>query len=197
MNEERIIQEVLIAISNEEQKKAIVSSDYENYQDWNVDGIIVRDENVDFMISLQEVTLQFSDGPQAMDSPDIRIQTALKNAKMTDLDGEFRTQFQLNNHTDVHTEGCAICEAIKYGYLPSAGELQLIYSIKDQINELLEVVNGTAIGDSKYWSSTQFSNEYMWDVDMSNGEAQFWNSKTEEMSVRALKNANEYNKEEE
>ena len=47
-------------------------------------------------------------------------------------------------------------------YIPSLGELYLIYLYKYKINEALSYVYGKQIADDWYWSSTEASAQYAW-----------------------------------
>jgi hypothetical protein len=42
------------------------------------------------------------------------------------------------------------------GYLPALGELKIIYNRKDDINKMIELIGGTALKESWYWSSTLY-----------------------------------------
>lgn len=52
----------------------------------------------------------------------------------------------------------------KKGYLPSAGELTLAYTVLDDINSCMTAIGGTALSmtNKSYWSSTQYSACPVW-----------------------------------
>ena len=54
-------------------------------------------------------------------------------------------------------------------YIPSLGELYLIYLHKYKINEALSYVYGKQIADDWYWSSTENSAQYAWHLTFGNG----------------------------
>ena len=54
-------------------------------------------------------------------------------------------------------------------YIPSIGELYLIYLHKYKINKALSYVYGKQIADEWYWSSTEFSAGYAWFLNLGNG----------------------------
>ena len=62
-------------------------------------------------------------------------------------------------------------------YIPSLGELYLIYLHKYKINKALSYVYGKQIADEWYWSSTELSANFAWGLILSNGN-QNLNSKT-------------------
>ena len=55
------------------------------------------------------------------------------------------------------------------GYIPSLGELYLIYLHKYEINEALSYVYGKQIADEWYWSSTEYSAQGAWGLIFGNG----------------------------
>ena len=54
-------------------------------------------------------------------------------------------------------------------YIPSLGELYLIYLYKYKINDALSYVYGKQIADDWYWSSTEYSATNAWYLNFSNG----------------------------
>lgn len=54
-------------------------------------------------------------------------------------------------------------------YIPSLGELYLIYLHKYKINYALGYVHGELIADEWYWSSTEVSAILAWDLNLGNG----------------------------
>ena len=54
-------------------------------------------------------------------------------------------------------------------WIPSAGELALIYRFKDEINDALDYVEGDKLTDKWYWSSTEYSATIAWFINFSNG----------------------------
>lgn len=62
-------------------------------------------------------------------------------------------------------------------WLPSVGELMLIYSNMRKINHCLSLIAGaTQIPESAHWPSTEFSSTYAWYLDFSSGVLS-WGSK--------------------
>lgn len=61
-------------------------------------------------------------------------------------------------------------------YIPSLGELYFILAYFTQINAALEAVGGEPLRNDWYWSSTQYSATYAWNLGLSLGSA-FSNAK--------------------
>ena len=72
-------------------------------------------------------------------------------------------------------------------WLPSAGELWMIWSHLLEVNRILAQIGGTALNRSQwYWSSTETSAAYAWLLDFSNGLFYGSRGKTYEGSVRPV-----------
>lgn len=59
-------------------------------------------------------------------------------------------------------------------YIPSLGELYLIYLHKYKINKALSYVYGKQIADEWYWSSTEYSAGYAWALALNYGDQNFY-----------------------
>ena len=68
-------------------------------------------------------------------------------------------------------------------YLPSSGELRLIYKHLDEIQNALSIVEGQKLvttwaeGAPVYWSSTEYSAACAWGLYLNNGDLYNWNDK--------------------
>ena len=73
-------------------------------------------------------------------------------------------------------------------WLPSLGELMMIYANMRKINYALSLINGaTPLAETWYWSSTEYSTTYAWLLDLNYGYARYWNTKaTYQHRVRAV-----------
>ena len=59
-------------------------------------------------------------------------------------------------------------------WLPSLGELMMIYANMRKINYALSLINGaTQLAETWYWSSTEYSTTYAWFLGLSSGFANF------------------------
>lgn len=162
---------------------------------YSTDGIIIRnaDIDVDLLYAPYEVTAVAGDGDQDIPENDKRRKSAPSNPSFNELDGEYRTQWQLKNHPDTHEEGCAICEAVKFGWLNSCGEATQLRDHLEAFNEACLAVGATpAAADALYWTSTQYDKEYMWHLNMGTGIFGFWLCKATSMQVRPVKSASAY-----
>lgn len=189
---------VLVGLTkkSDDSKIAVTAEEYDSLDKsmFIADGIIIRieEDDVDLLFSPNEVNAVAGEGPADMPETDSRRKGHEMPINGTEYDGEARTRIQLDTHPDVHEEGCAICEAVKFGWLPSYGEMTLAYKNKEAFNILAEKAGVTQLSDSEYWTSTQFSDDYMWSVDFANNIAEFWRSKGTTMKVRPCKSASAY-----
>ena len=62
-------------------------------------------------------------------------------------------------------------------YIPSVGEMYLIYTHRREINAALRHVGGMEIADAWYWTSTENSATYAWTLYLSNGHLSTWGPK--------------------
>ena len=65
-------------------------------------------------------------------------------------------------------EAQQFCQA-EGGRYPTIDELTGIYLNKEKINAALKAANLPELKESWYWSSTEYSNNYAWRLDMSDG----------------------------
>lgn len=177
----------LLAVSKEQ----FVGYDMRSY---SIDGIIVRneDEEVDLLFTSRESNATFGIGPEDIPETDKRRKKAPVNPSFYELDGYARTQWQLNNHPDTHEQGCAICEAVKFGWLPSNGEMTWAVERKDKFNEAADICNADLLNAGKYWCSTQYDPDYMWCYNAESAAFEFWHSKSTSMAIRPVKSAADY-----
>ena len=72
-------------------------------------------------------------------------------------------------------------------WLPSLGELGMIYEKYDAINAALEKISGaTQLSRAAYWSSTESSATYAWNLHFSNGIRGYNTKTTYELRVRPV-----------
>lgn len=62
-------------------------------------------------------------------------------------------------------------------YIPSVGEMYLIYTHRREINAALRHVGGMEIADAWYWTSTETSATNAWRLNLSNGTLASWYAK--------------------
>lgn len=72
-------------------------------------------------------------------------------------------------------------------WLPSEGELMMIYANMRKINYALSFINGaTPLAETWYWSSTECSAAYAWRLNLSSGIASYGTKATDKHRVRAV-----------
>lgn len=72
-------------------------------------------------------------------------------------------------------------------WLPSLGELMMIYANMRKINYALSLINGaTQLAETAYWSSTEYSAAYAWLLYLSHGLAGNFSKATNQLRVRPV-----------
>ena len=132
---------------------------------WDAEGIALVDSNDEtlFVVALTELQLTFG-GENSED-----LEEDVASPSMTSMDGEQRSAFLLAFYQIAEMNVPALEESSVFGWLPSGGEMALIYANKNAINEKIEAIGGDTIGDGKYWTSQRFSNDRMWSCNMADG----------------------------
>lgn len=69
--------------------------------------------------------------------------------------------------------------------IPALGVLNIIAHLREALNEALDYVGGATLSDTWYWSSTEYSPNYAWYVNFSNGDT-IINNKYNGIAVRAV-----------
>lgn len=118
---------------------------------------------------------------------------AMVELARADYDGNLNTAKILTScNTPIAAKWAADVEMWDYGqhFLPSAGQLYLIYLNKTAINALISAANDAgweleAIDGLYYWSSTQANEFCAWGVNMGNGDT-FNDNKSNNGYVRAV-----------
>lgn len=71
-------------------------------------------------------------------------------------------------------------------YIPSLGELYFMLAHFTQINAALEAVGGEPLCNKTYWSSTEYSATYAWNLTLNNGYAYYGTKATSTYRVRPV-----------
>ena len=180
---------VLIALTKKQGGKKILVPSLEGYETgYNVDGIYVSDGIHAVILSLTE-----SQHPWGGNSVDLAEGDPLYDAGCNSLqsfDGEWLTDFLIKM---MHlTEGTAMVEAKKEGWLPAGGELTMIMANKDEVNSLLEIVGGEQLNSEHYWTSSKFSDERAYSYDMERGLFNLRKGNVNALAVRPVKSSAGY-----
>lgn len=132
---------------------------------WTADGVaIVDDNNVTLLVvALKESQLAFG-GDESQN-----LEEDVASPSMSSMDGEQRSAFLLEFYQRKEKAVPALLACAEYGWLPSGGEMALIFANKEALNPVFETLGGDTLGDGKYWTSQRFSNDRMWSCDMGAG----------------------------
>lgn len=72
-------------------------------------------------------------------------------------------------------------------WLPSLGEMTMIYANMTKINYALSLINGaTQLAETWYWTSTEYSSTYVWFLDLNYGDAGIIPKAANQSRVRAV-----------
>ena len=72
-------------------------------------------------------------------------------------------------------------------WLPSLGEMTMIYANMTKINYALSLINGaTQLAETAYWTSTEYSSMYAWYLGLHNGDAGYNAKAAYQRRVRAV-----------
>ena len=127
--------------------------------------------------------------------------TTDRETALNDWTGKTSTAAQIT-HSECNTESYAPGFCASYSrvnangqgltagkwWLPSLGELMMIYANMRKINYALSLINGaTQLTETWYWSSTEYSATHAWDLYLSAGYAGYGNPKaTNQNRVRPV-----------
>ena len=119
---------------------------------------------------------------------------------LDDWSGKDNTAAQVT-HSECKTESyapgfCASYERVNANgqgltagrwWLPSLGELMMIYANMRKINYALSLINGaTQLAETAYWSSTEYSTTNAWGLHLGNGYAGYNTKATYQFGVRPV-----------
>lgn len=149
---------------------------------WTADGVALVDgDETLLVVDLNESQLAFG-GDESQD-----LEEDVASPSMTGLDGEQRSAFLISFYEREEKAVPALTACAEYGWLPSGGEMALIFANKDAINAVLATLEGDALGDGKYWTSQRFSNDRIWSCDMNAGTFGIALGTASVAAVRAVK----------
>lgn len=138
------------------------------------DGVVVLETGKLLMIALTEVVLKWSEKAVAAGG----TTTTSNRIAIADMSGEASTAVQVT-HTECQGDGYApgYCKAYSCGgqgagrwWLPSLGEIEMIYANMKKINYALSLISGaTLITENWYWTSTEADANATWAINLTNG----------------------------
>lgn len=145
------------------------------------EGVMVVEGGKILVVAPTEATLYWSSAAVSAGGKT----TTDRLTALDDWAGEDSTAAQIT-HSECNTESyapgfCASYERVNDNgsgltagrwWLPSLGELMMIYANKYKINYALSLIEGaTQLADAAYWSSTEYSAPSAWILNLSNGNA--------------------------
>ena len=161
------------------------------------EGVVVVEGGKILVVAPTEATLYWSSAAVSGGGKT----TTDRLTALDDWTGKASTAAQIT-HSECNSESyapgyCAAYERVNANgkgltagrwWLPSLGELMMIYANMRKINYALSLINGaTPLAETWYWSSTEFSATGAWGLNLYRGHADFWGTKaTSQTRVRAV-----------
>ena len=160
------------------------------------EGVMVVEGGKILVVAPTEAMLYWS---SAAVSAGGKTTTDLETA-LNDWTGKTSTAAQIT-HNECKTESyapgfCASYERVNANgqgltagkwWLPSLGELMMIYANMRKINYALSLINGaTQLAETWYWSSTEYSTTHAWFLTLNNGNASYTTKATNQVRVRPV-----------
>lgn len=174
-------------LGNDEKQYSI--EDFISSNVGNPIGVVVQNEIMGVVLSLVEWKARWSN------DEDNELLTEKQNecVALQTLSGKGLTaRIAAKQRENGSTEDTAalLCDNFVNGdmkwYLPCLAELSMIAAYKDEINEVISKLScGDALDDEWYWSSSENSQNYAWNVLFSNGYYYNWGNKDGANRVRA------------
>ena len=160
------------------------------------EGVVVVEGGKILVVAPTEATLYWSSAAVSGGGKT----TTDRLTALDDWTGKASTAAQIT-HSECNSESyapgyCAAYERVNANgkgltagrwWLPSLGELMMIYANMRKINYALSLINGaTPLAETWYWSSTEYSATYAWDLNLYSGNANDLTKATNQLRVRAV-----------
>lgn len=160
------------------------------------EGVMVVEGGKILVVAPTEATLYWSSAAVSAGGKT----TTDRETALNDWTGKTSTAAQIT-HNECKTESyapgfCASYERVNANgqgltagrwWLPSLGELMMIYANMRKINYALSLINGaTQLAETAYWSSTEYSATYAWGLYLTNGGAYTYTKATYQYRVRPV-----------
>ena len=151
------------------------------------EGVMVVEGGKILVVAPTEATLYWSSAAVSAGGKT----TTDRETALNDWTGKTSTAAQIT-HSECNTESyapgfCASYERVNANgqgltagkwWLPSLGELMMIYANMRKINYALSLINGaTQLAETWYWSSCEYSAALAWSLYLTNGSANRWPTK--------------------
>ena len=157
-------------------------------------GILFIEDDHKIVIALEDSpeNLTWSEKPKSVNQP---------IEELEDVESDFNGEYYSQKLDSPDFPAAYYCLNYKKGnhswYLPSSGELWLIYNHLEEIQNALSIVGGQKLittwdeGIPVYWSSTEGSATYAWDLHLSDGSLHLWlNKVSDSLKVRPISKFN-------
>lgn len=163
-------------------------SSYNSASAYHVDGVLIVSGDKCLVIAPSEANLRW--GADA-DSHAASGNTATsdRDAAMATFDGNARTNTAVHvseySSAEVAPGYCHAFTTVTSAYdtkkvayarrkagmwwLPSLGEIMMIWSNMTRINQVMSLIGGTPLGETYYWTSTEISQTTAWGLSLSTG----------------------------
>lgn len=160
------------------------------------EGVIVVEGGKILVVAPTEATLYWSSAAVSAGGKT----TTDRETALNDWTGKTSTAAQIT-HSECNTESyapgfCASYERVNANgqgltagkwWLPSLGELMMIYANMRKINYALSLINGaTQLAETWYWSSTESSATHAWLLGLTNGSAYYDTKASKQGRVRPV-----------
>ncbi|MBM6944629.1 hypothetical protein H6B32_05440 [Bacteroides gallinaceum] len=160
------------------------------------EGVMVVEGGKILVVAPTEATLYWSSAAVSAGGKT----TTDRETALNDWTGKTSTAAQIT-HNECKTESyapgfCASYERVNANgqgltagkwWLPSLGELMMIYANMRKINYALSLINGaTQLAETWYWSSTEYSATHAWRLGLTNGNAYYFTKATHQTRVRPV-----------
>jgi hypothetical protein len=141
-----------------------------------------------YMVSLTDTQLPWGTTGTDIDRLDNHINSALAGQELSGLVNTAAIVSQLGAKTQYAARWCFELNAggLTGWYLPSCGELNLLLSKKQIVNQALEKAKATRIANTWHWSSSEGDDSLSWNVNMAGGD-NYPVDKTAVRQVRAIR----------
>lgn len=160
------------------------------------EGVMVVEGGKILVVAPTEATLYWSSAAVSAGGKT----TTDRETALNDWTGKASTAAQIT-HNECKTESyapgfCASYERVNANgqgltagkwWLPSLGELMMIYANMRKINYALSLINGaTQLAKTWYWSSTEYSATHAWYLGLANGDADGYTKASTQGRVRPV-----------
>lgn len=160
------------------------------------EGVMVVEGGKILVVAPTEATLYWSSAAVSAGGKT----TTDRETALNDWTGKASTAAQIT-HNECKTESyapgfCASYERVNANgqgltagkwWLPSLGELMMIYANMRKINYALSLINGaTQLAETWYWSSTEYSAANAWGLGLGDGSALGYTKATNQLRVRPV-----------